>query len=48
MHTDRYPSGAMYRTSSIPTLSPVPALVRYTNESLNKSGLPVSELLELI
>lgn len=26
----RYHSGAMYRTSSIPTLSPVPALVRYS------------------
>ncbi|RVE46942.1 hypothetical protein evm_008421 [Chilo suppressalis] len=27
----RYPSGAMYRTSSIPTLSPVPALVSSTH-----------------
>ncbi|XP_063629074.1 dystonin isoform X8 [Cydia splendana] len=37
----RYPSGAMYRTSSIPTLSPVPALVSSTH---SQPSSMVSEL----
>ncbi|CAG9792786.1 unnamed protein product [Diatraea saccharalis] len=43
----RYPSGAMYRTSSIPTLSPVPALVRSGSfastegQTPGKSRIPV-------